>query len=162
MQPEMDHLDALEAQSIYIFREAFARLNKLALLWEGEDGSQRTYSYFKLWKEVNRFANPDDRFLVEREGPAVVRACHRILGDLHEAEDAGIERDRKIRQRAQDAITMDQQLAAVGRDQALKGWFDALPNADLSALHYQGGAAWRARIAGSAATSWSCSGCSPC
>jgi pyruvate dehydrogenase E1 component len=28
----------------------------------------------------------------------------------------------------------------------LKGWLDALPNADLSALHYQGGAAWRARI----------------
>ena len=33
------------------------RKNKLALLWEGEDGTQRTYSYFKLWKEVNRFAN---------------------------------------------------------------------------------------------------------
>ena len=33
------------------------RKNKLALLWQGEDGEQRTYSYFKLWKEVNRFAN---------------------------------------------------------------------------------------------------------
>ena len=33
------------------------RKNKLALIWEGEDGEQRTYSYFKLWKEVNRFAN---------------------------------------------------------------------------------------------------------
>ena len=30
--PAMDHLDALEAQSIYIFREAFARLKKLALV----------------------------------------------------------------------------------------------------------------------------------
>ena len=30
--PSMDHLDELEAQSIYIFREAFARLKKLALL----------------------------------------------------------------------------------------------------------------------------------
>ncbi|MDP3693277.1 MAG: hypothetical protein Q8R73_19890, partial [Bradyrhizobium sp.] len=29
--PTMDHLDGLEAQSIYIFREAFARLKKLAL-----------------------------------------------------------------------------------------------------------------------------------
>jgi RNA polymerase sigma-70 factor (ECF subfamily) len=31
------------------------------------------------------------RFLVEREGPAVVRACHRVLGDLHESEDAAQE-----------------------------------------------------------------------
>jgi sulfate adenylyltransferase subunit 2 len=36
----MDHLDALEAQSIYIFREAFARLKKLALLWSlGKDSN---------------------------------------------------------------------------------------------------------------------------
>src|SRR5687767_4388637 len=28
----------------------------------------------------------------------------------------------------------------------LEAWFEQLPNADLSALHYQGGAAWRARI----------------
>src|ERR1700721_2679020 len=39
-QPSMDHLDALEAQSIYIFREAFARLKKLALLWSlGKDSN---------------------------------------------------------------------------------------------------------------------------
>src|SRR5271156_5525566 len=38
--PDMDHLDALEAQSIYIFREAFARLKKLALLWSlGKDSN---------------------------------------------------------------------------------------------------------------------------
>jgi pyruvate dehydrogenase E1 component len=29
---------------------------------------------------------------------------------------------------------------------ALKGWFEELSNAELSALHYQGGAAWRTRI----------------
>jgi pyruvate dehydrogenase E1 component len=29
----------------------------------------------------------------------------------------------------------------------LKSWFEKLPNAELSALHYQSGAAWRARIA---------------
>src|SRR4051794_27025901 len=28
----------------------------------------------------------------------------------------------------------------------LKAWFEILPNAELSALHYQGGAAWRARL----------------
>src|SRR5579871_4712297 len=39
-QVDMDHLDALEAQSIYIFREAFARLKKLALLWSlGKDSN---------------------------------------------------------------------------------------------------------------------------
>src|SRR5260370_36149889 len=38
--PAIDHLDALEAQSIYIFREAFARLKKLALLWSlGKDSN---------------------------------------------------------------------------------------------------------------------------
>src|SRR5580658_1608631 len=38
--PSMDHLDALETQSIYIFREAFARLKKLALLWSlGKDSN---------------------------------------------------------------------------------------------------------------------------
>jgi RNA polymerase sigma-70 factor (ECF subfamily) len=31
------------------------------------------------------------RKLVEREAPSVVRACHRVLGDQHEAEDAAQE-----------------------------------------------------------------------
>jgi sulfate adenylyltransferase subunit 2 len=36
----MDHLDGLEAQSIYILREAFARLKRLALLWSlGKDSN---------------------------------------------------------------------------------------------------------------------------
>src|SRR6201994_4968953 len=38
--PTRDRLDALEAQSIYIFREAFARLKKIALLWSlGKDSN---------------------------------------------------------------------------------------------------------------------------
>ncbi|MGH6728981.1 MAG: transketolase, partial [Sphingomicrobium sp.] len=36
--------------------------------------------------------------------------------------------------------------AALAKDTALKSWFDSLPNADLSALHYQGGNAIRERI----------------
>ena len=36
----MDRLDELEAQSIFIFREAFARMRKLALLWSlGKDSN---------------------------------------------------------------------------------------------------------------------------
>src|SRR3954464_15946165 len=38
--PSMDHLDELEAQSIYIWRPLFARLKKLALLWSlGKDSN---------------------------------------------------------------------------------------------------------------------------
>src|SRR3979411_3304050 len=42
--PAMDQLDGLAAQSIYIFREAFARLKKLALLW-----SLGKYSNVMIW-----------------------------------------------------------------------------------------------------------------
>ncbi len=33
------------------------RRNKLALVWEGEDGARRSYSYWELWAETNRVAN---------------------------------------------------------------------------------------------------------
>ncbi len=36
--------------------------------------------------------------------------------------------------------------AALDTNPRLKAWFEQLPNAELSALHYQGGAAWRSRI----------------
>jgi len=36
--------------------------------------------------------------------------------------------------------------AALDGNPALKAWFEQLSNAELSALHYQGGAAWRKRI----------------
>ncbi|NDJ84886.1 MAG: acetate--CoA ligase [Chloroflexi bacterium] len=33
------------------------RRNKLALIWEGEQGDRRSMSYWRLWQETNRFAN---------------------------------------------------------------------------------------------------------
>ena len=33
------------------------RKNKLALIWEGEPGDKRTFSYWRLWQEVCKFAN---------------------------------------------------------------------------------------------------------
>src|SRR3954462_5589957 len=36
--------------------------------------------------------------------------------------------------------------AVLAEHPTLKGWFEALPNAELSALHYQGGGAWRKRL----------------
>jgi len=33
------------------------RRNKLALIWEGENGDKRTFSYWRLWQETNKFAN---------------------------------------------------------------------------------------------------------
>ena len=38
--------------------------------------------------------------------------------------------------------------AVLAEHPTLKGWFEALSNAELSALHYQGGAAWRKRLDG--------------
>lgn len=36
----MDHLDRLEAESIYIFREAYKKLGKLGMLWSiGKDST---------------------------------------------------------------------------------------------------------------------------
>ena len=36
--------------------------------------------------------------------------------------------------------------AALERNPPIRAWLEALPNQELSALHYQGGGAWRARI----------------
>ncbi len=52
------------------------------------------------------------RILVERENAAVVRACHRVLGDLHEAEDA-----------AQEAfVTAYRAIGTWRQDGPLGGW----------------------------------------
>ena len=33
------------------------RKNKLAMIWEGEPGDKKTFSYWRLWQETNKFAN---------------------------------------------------------------------------------------------------------
>ncbi len=33
------------------------RRNKMALIWEGEPGDKQTFSYWRLWQEVNKFGN---------------------------------------------------------------------------------------------------------
>ena len=46
----MDHLDQLESQSVYIFREAFARIDRMAMLWSlGKD------SNVMVWLARNAF-----------------------------------------------------------------------------------------------------------
>jgi len=55
-----------------------ARRNKLAFLWEGEDGEQRSLSYYELWKEVNRFANVLKELGVKR-GDTVTIYMGRVL-----------------------------------------------------------------------------------
>jgi acetyl-CoA synthetase len=68
--------------------------NKAALIWEGEPGEQRVYTYHHLWREVGRFANVLKEFGVEKgdrviiylpmipELPIAMLACARI-GAVH-------------------------------------------------------------------------------
>jgi acetyl-CoA synthetase len=68
--------------------------NKLALIWEGEDGSQKTFSYFALQREVCQFANVLKSMGVQRgdrvtiylprilELPVAMLACAKI-GAVH-------------------------------------------------------------------------------
>ncbi len=38
-------------------RQLSRRKNKVAFFWEGEDGERRVYTYYELYREVNRMAN---------------------------------------------------------------------------------------------------------
>ncbi|MDP2402008.1 MAG: AMP-binding protein, partial [Actinomycetota bacterium] len=70
------------------------RRNKAALIWEGDDGSSRTYTYQQLHYEVSRFANVLRKKGIERgdrvalylpmipELPIAMLACARI-GAIH-------------------------------------------------------------------------------
>jgi acetyl-CoA synthetase len=75
--------------------------NKAALLWVGEDGEEQAYTYGRLYREVNRFANAlkrlgvakGDRVIVYMpltpEGIVTMLACARI-GAVHSVVFAGM------------------------------------------------------------------------
>ncbi len=77
------------------------RRNKAALIWLGEDGEEHTYTYSRLYREVNRFANALRRLGVRRgdritlymplvpEGIITMLAAAR-LGAIHSVVYAGM------------------------------------------------------------------------
>jgi acetyl-CoA synthetase len=74
--------------------------NKAALIWEGDDGEVRTYTYWQLYREVNRFANVLKKLGIKKgdrvsiylpmipELPITLLACARI-GAIHSVVFAG-------------------------------------------------------------------------
>ncbi len=77
------------------------RRNKAALIWVGEDGEEHAYTYTRLYREVNRFANAlkrlgvrvGDRVILYMpltpEGIITMLACARI-GAIHSVVYAGM------------------------------------------------------------------------
>ncbi|MCM2257696.1 MAG: acetate--CoA ligase [Vicinamibacteria bacterium] len=77
------------------------RRNKAALIWVGEDGEEHVYTYGRLYREMNRFANTLKRLGVKRgdrvivymplvpEGIVTMLACARI-GAIHSVVFAGM------------------------------------------------------------------------
>lgn len=75
--------------------------SKAALLWVGEDGEEQAYTYARLYREVNRFANALKRLGVKKgdrvvvymplvpEGIITMLACARI-GAIHSVVFAGM------------------------------------------------------------------------
>src|SRR3990167_3169968 len=99
-----------------------ARRNKAALVWEGEPGDRRTYTYWDLWREVNQFANVLKRLGIRRgdrvaiylplipEAAIAMLACARI-GAIHSVVFGGFSaealKDRINDARAKLLITAD-------------------------------------------------------
>jgi acetyl-CoA synthetase len=89
------------------------RRNKAAVIWIGEDGEEHTYTYARLYREVNRFANALRRLGVGRgdrvivymplvpEGIVTMLACARI-GAIHSVVYAGMG-TRALRSRIEDS-----------------------------------------------------------
>jgi len=74
--------------------------NKVAIFWEGEEGSTKALTYYQLWREVNRFANALKKLGVKKgdrvtiylpmipELPIAMLACARI-GAIHSVVFSG-------------------------------------------------------------------------
>ena len=98
------------------------RKNKLAIIWEGEDGNERVYTYFSLYKEVNKFANVLKSFGIKKGDTVTIYlpnipeiaismlACAKI-GAIHSVVYAGFSalalRDRIIDAQSKLLITAD-------------------------------------------------------
>jgi len=89
------------------------RRNKAAIVWEGEPGDRRVYTYHELWREVNRFANvlkdlgvkKGDRVTIYLpmipQLPIAMLACARI-GAIHSVIFGGFSA-KAIHDRMEDA-----------------------------------------------------------
>ncbi len=90
-----------------------ARRDKPALIWEGEPGDQRTFTYHELWRETCRFSNvllslgvwPGDRVAIYMgmvpEAAIAMLACARI-GAVHTVIFGGFAAEA-VRDRVNDA-----------------------------------------------------------
>lgn len=117
--------------------------NKAALIWEADDGEVKTYTYWQLYREVNRFANVLKKLGIKKgdrvsiylpmipELPITLLACARI-GAIHSVVFAGFSA-QSLRDRINDCgakllITANQGVRGgrlvplkANADQALEG-----------------------------------------
>ncbi len=101
--------------------------NKAAIIWEGDKGTYKTYTYLQLYYEVNRFANvlrkkgikKGDRVTIYLpmipELPIAMLACARI-GAIHNVVFGGFSA-QSLRDRIQDS----QSVMVITADEGLRG-----------------------------------------
>lgn len=88
------------------------RKNKAAIIWEGDDGSYKTYTYKQLYYEVNKFANVLKKLGIKKgdrvaiylpmipELPIAMLACARV-GAIHSVVFGGFS-SQSLRERIND------------------------------------------------------------